>query len=135
MNPPGGILISLRLTLFFAYTGPNNKKNVQFHRLERDAKLGSLEERADALADGCEQFEKQAAALKSQFGMSPMMMAACAVMGLAVAGGAYWYFMVREPPAPAYPPPGAYPPPPPPAAPAPAAPATDDGGDADGSGE
>ena len=67
--------------------------------------------------------------------MSPMMMAACAVMGLAVADGAYWYFMVREPPAPAYPPPGAYPPPPPPAAPAPAAPATDDGGEADGSGE
>ena len=35
--------------------------------LERDRKLGDLEERADALQDGCAQFEKQAAAMKNKF--------------------------------------------------------------------
>ena len=33
-------------------------KNVE-NVLERDRKLGDLEERADALQDGCAQFEKQ----------------------------------------------------------------------------
>jgi hypothetical protein len=35
--------------------------------LERDRKLGDLEERADALQDGCAQFEKQV-----NFGKSTM---------------------------------------------------------------
>lgn len=85
-----------------------------------------MEERADALADGCEQFEKQAAALKSQFGMSPMMMVACGVGAAVVLGLLYWHFTQNQQPA--YPPPYGYPPPPPPA---PAAPAGGDtGGDA-----
>merc|ERR1719446_1868876 len=41
-------------------------KNVE-NVLERDRKLGDLEERADALQDGCAQFEKQAAAMKNKF--------------------------------------------------------------------
>merc|ERR1719232_654289 len=43
-------------------------KNVE-NVLERDRKLGDLEERADALQDGCAQFEKQAAAMKNKFFM------------------------------------------------------------------
>ena len=43
-------------------------KNVE-NVLERDRKLGDLEERADALQDGCAQFEKQAAAMKNKFWM------------------------------------------------------------------
>ena len=42
--------------------------NIFFYfRLERDAKLGALEERADALQDGAAQFEKQAASMKNKF--------------------------------------------------------------------
>ena len=99
-------------------------------RLERDAKLGALEERADALQDGCAQFEKQAAAMKNKFWMENLKsMIAAGVVGVIVLGLIYWKFFMA-PPAPAYP----YPPPPPyqPAAPAPAA---DSGGDAGGSSE
>ena len=51
-------------------------------RLERDAKLGALEERADALQDGCAQFEKQAAAMKNKFWMENLKaMIAAGVVG------------------------------------------------------
>ena len=87
--------------------------------MERDAKLGALEERADALQDGCAQFEKQAAAMKNKFWLEnlKMIIAGC-VVGAIVIGLLYWKFFMAPPP-PAYP---AYPPPPPPPA-APAAPA------------
>ena len=39
-------------------------KNVE-NVLERDRKLGDLEERADALQDGCAQFEKQVTLISS----------------------------------------------------------------------
>ena len=82
--------------------------------MERDAKLGALEERADALQDGCAQFEKQAAAMKNKFWLEnlKMIIAGC-VVGAIVIGLLYWKFMMA-PPAQAYPPPGAYPPPLPP---------------------
>ena len=90
-------------------------------RLERDAKLGALEERADALQDGCAQFEKQAAAMKNKFWMENLKaMIAAGVVGVIVLGLIYWKFFMM-PPQPAYPPYG-YPPPPPPP-PQPAAPA------------
>ena len=99
-------------------------------RLERDAKLGDLEERADALQDGCKQFEQQAAAMKNKFWLENMKaMVAAGVVGLIVCGLLYWKFFMAPPP-PAYPP--GYPPPPPP--PAPAAPAADAGADAGGDG-
>ena len=94
--------------------------------MERDAKLGALEERADALQDGCAQFEKQAAAMKNKFWLEnlKMIIAGC-VVGAIVIGLLYWKFMMA-PPAQAYPPPGGYPPPPPPPPPAaPAAPASE----------
>merc|ERR1719400_2376158 len=94
-------------------------------RLERDAKLGALEERADALQDGCAQFEKQAAAMKNKFWMEDLMaIIAGSVVGLLVLGLIYWKFFMPQPPPPGYgPPPGGaaggqgYAPPPP-AAPA-----------------
>jgi len=104
--------------------------------LERDRKLGDLEERADALQDGCAQFEKQAAAMKNKFWLENLKsIIAGAVIGLIVLGLLYWKFFMDT--GPQYPPPGyGYPPPPPPpqAAPAPAAaPAADAGaGDAGG---
>ena len=99
-------------------------------RLERDAKLGALEERADALQDGCKQFEQQAAAMKNKFWLENMkaIVAGC-VVAVIVGGLVYWKFFMAPPP-PAYPP--GYPPPPPP--PAPAAPAADAGADAGGDG-
>ena len=99
-------------------------------RLERDAKLGDLEERADALQDGCKQFEQQAAAMKNKFWLENMkaIVAGC-VVAVIVGGLVYWKFFMAPPP-PAYPP--GYPPPPPP--PAPAAPAADAGADAGGDG-
>jgi vesicle-associated membrane protein 2 len=105
-------------------------------RLERDAKLGDLEERADALQDGCKQFEQQAAAMKNKFWLENMKaMVAAGVVGLIVCGLLYWKFFMAPPP-PAYPPYGYPPPPPPPPQPAapapPAAPAADAGGDAGG---
>jgi len=98
--------------------------------LERDRKLGDLEERADALQDGCAQFEKQAAAMKNKFWLENLKsIIAGAVVGLIVLGLLYWKFFMDT--GPQYPPPGygyGYPPPPPPpAAPAPAAPAADAG--------
>ena len=99
-------------------------------RLERDAKLGDLEERADALQDGCKQFEQQAAAMKNKFWLENLKaMIAAGVVGVIVCGLLYWKFFMAPPP-PAYPP--GYPPPPPP--PAPAAPAADAGADAGGDG-
>jgi len=104
-------------------------KNVE-NVLERDAKLGDLEERADALQDGCKQFEQQAAAMKNKFWLENMkaIVAGC-VVAVIVGGLVYWKFFMAPPP-PAYPP--GYPPPPPP--PAPAAPAADAGADAGGDG-
>jgi len=100
-------------------------KNVE-NVLERDRKLGDLEERADALQDGCAQFEKQAAAMKNKFWMENLksIIAGC-VIGLLVLGLIYWKFFAQpeQPPYPyPYPPPqgaGGAPAP----APAPAAPA------------
>ena len=112
-----------------------------YYRLERDAKLGALEERADALQDGCAQFEKQAAAMKNKFWLENMKaMIAGGVVGLILLGLLYWKFFMDTGPQYPYPPPGyAPPPPPPPQAPAPAASDAggdsggDDGGDAGGS--
>lgn len=101
-------------------------KNVE-NVLERDAKLGALEERADALQDGCAQFEKQAAAMKNKFWLENLKsMIAMGVVGVIVLGLIYWKFFMA-PPAPAYPypPPGYAPPPPPP-------PSGGGGGDAGG---
>ena len=101
--------------------------------LERDEKLGKLEERADALQDGCQQFEKQAAAMKNKFWLENLKsMIMMGVVGVIVLGLLYWKFMMPQPnPYAGYPPP---PPPPPP--PAPAAPADDSpSGDAGGGGD
>ena len=118
-----GIIFSVIIYLFIAIF----KELIIVFSLERDAKLGALEERADALQDGCAQFEKQAAAMKNKFWLENMkMIIAGSVVGLLVLGFIYWKFFMAPPP-PAYPPPGAYPPPPPPPAPA-AAPAGDSGG-------
>jgi len=106
-------------------------KNVE-NVLERDRKLGDLEERADALQDGCAQFEKQAAAMKNKFWLENLkMIIASGVIGVIVLGLIYWkFFMVPEHPQGygQYPPPGYAPPPPPPQAPAaaPAEPAASD---------
>merc|ERR1711988_115360 len=71
-------------------------KNVE-NVLERDAKLGALEERADALQDGCAQFEKQAAAMKNKFWLEnlKMIIAGC-VVGAIVIGLLYWKFFMPE---------------------------------------
>lgn len=75
-------------------------KNVE-NVLERDRKLGDLEERADALQDGCAQFEKQAAAMKNKFWMENLKsIIAGAVVGLIVLGLIYWKFMMPAPPPP-----------------------------------
>ena len=99
-------------------------------RLDRDAKLGALEERAEALQDGCKQFEQQAAAMKNKFWLENLKsMIMMGVVAVIVLGLLYWKFMMPQPnPYANYPPP---PPPPPPAAPAPAAaaPAAEAGGD------
>jgi len=106
-------------------------KNVE-NVLERDRKLGDLEERADALQDGCAQFEKQAAAMKNKFWMENLKaIIGGAVVGLLVLGLIYWKFFAQ--PEPSYPPPG-YPPqgyPPPQQAP-PAPAVSDEGGEAGG---
>ena len=102
-------------------------------RLDRDAKLGGLEERAEALQDGCKQFEQQAAAMKNKFWLENLKsMIMMGVVAVIVLGLLYWKFMMPQPnPYANYPPP---PPPPPPAAAAPAAPAAEDaGGDEAGS--
>jgi len=103
-------------------------KNVE-NVLERDRKLGDLEERADALQDGCAQFEKQAAAMKNKFWLENLkMIIASGVIGVIVLGLIYWkFFMVPEHPQGGYyPPPNYAPPPQQPAAPA------DTASDADG---
>jgi hypothetical protein len=90
--------------------------------LDRDAKLGALEERADALQDGCAQFEKQAAAMKNKFWLENLKsMIAMGVVGVIVLGLLYWKFFMDTP---QQPPPYYMPPPPPP----PAAPASSDAG-------
>jgi len=106
--------------------------------LERDRKLGDLEERADALQDGCAQFEKQAAAMKNKFWLENLksIIAGC-VVGLIVLGLLYWKFFMDT--GPQYPPPGyGYQPPPPPPPANNAAPASDaaagDAGGADAGG-
>merc|ERR1711963_540088 len=80
--------------------------------LERDRKLGDLEERADALQDGCAQFEKQAAAMKNKFWMENLKaIIAGSVVGLIVLGLLYWKFFMDDQPQGGYPPQGYYPPP------------------------
>merc|ERR1711976_584033 len=104
-------------------------KNVE-NVLERDRKLGDLEERADALQDGCAQFEKQAAAMKNKFWMENLkMIIAGSVVGLIVLGLLYWKFFMDQPQQGYYPPPQA-----PPPAPADAGAAADEGADAGGGG-
>ena len=44
-------------------------KNVE-NVLERDRKLGDLEERADALQDGCAQFEKQVREIEKELNLA-----------------------------------------------------------------
>jgi len=110
-------------------------KNVE-NVLERDRKLGDLEERADALQDGCAQFEKQAAAMKNKFWLENLkMIIASGIIGVIVLGLIYWkFFMVPDHPQGGY---GQYPPPQyaaPPANAAPAEPASDDAGAADDAG-
>jgi len=86
-------------------------KNVE-NVLERDRKLGDLEERADALQDGCAQFEKQAAAMKNKFWMENLKaIIAGSVVGLIVLGLLYWKFFMDDQPQGGYPPQGYYPPP------------------------
>merc|ERR1719348_922684 len=81
-------------------------KNVE-NVLERDRKLGDLEERADALQDGCAQFEKQAAAMKNKFWLENLKsIIAGAVVGLIVLGLLYWKFFMDTGPQYQYPPPG-----------------------------
>ena len=93
--------------------------------MDRDAKLGALEERADALQDGCAQFEKQAAAMKNKFWLENLKsMIMMGVVAVIVLGLLYWKFMMPQPPPPS--PYGPMPPPPPPPPPAPS------GGDAGG---
>jgi len=91
-------------------------KNVE-NVLERDRKLGDLEERADALQDGCAQFEKQAAAMKNKFWLENLKtMIAGGVVGLLLLGFVYWKFFYTPENQQQGPPPGyGYPPPPPPA--------------------
>merc|ERR550532_2746818 len=89
-------------------------KNVE-QVLERDAKLTSLEERADALQDGSAQFEKRAGSLKNKFFMENLKsMIMMGVVGLILLGLVYFMFF-KPPPQPMYapPPPVAAPPPPP----------------------
>jgi len=106
-------------------------KNVE-NVLERDRKLGDLEERADALQDGCAQFEKQAAAMKNKFWLENLkMIIASGVIGVIVLGLIYWkFFMVPEHPAGGgyYPPPQYAAPPQAPPAPAGGETASDDSG-------
>lgn len=81
-------------------------KNVE-NVLERDRKLGDLEERADALQDGCAQFEKQAAAMKNKFWLENLKsIIAGAVIGLIVLGFLYWKLFMDDKQQ--YPPPGYY---------------------------
>ena len=106
-------------------------KNVE-NVLERDRKLGDLEERVDALQDGCAQFEKQAAAMKNKFWMENLKaIIAGSVVGLIVLGLLYWKFFMDTTPQYAPAPAAAPAPAPAPVEPADAAPAVEDaGGDA-----
>jgi len=77
--------------------------------LERDRKLGDLEERADALQDGCAQFEKQAAAMKNKFWLENLKsIIAGAVIGLIVLGLIYYNFFMKDQNPYGPPPPGGY---------------------------
>jgi hypothetical protein len=61
--------------------------------LERDAMISQLDERADALKEGAEMFEKQAGALKSKFWWKNLkMMIVMGVIGLVFAVVVYMYF-------------------------------------------
>merc|ERR1711874_743247 len=104
-------------------------------RSDRFRPPGDLEERVDALQDGCAQFEKQAAAMKNKFWMENLKaIIAGSVVGLLVLGLIYWKFFMPQPPPPGYGPPagGA----PPPQAPVENAPeAGDGGGDAEAGGD
>jgi hypothetical protein len=61
--------------------------------LERDAMISQLDERADALKEGAEMFEKQAGALKSKFWWKNMkMMIVMGVLGLVGGLVVYMWF-------------------------------------------
>lgn len=88
-------------------------KNVE-EVLERDAKLSTLEERADALQDGSAQFEKRAASLKNKFWLENLKsMIAMGVVGAILLAIIYFKFLAppAPPPYPPYMPPPQAPPP------------------------
>lgn len=61
--------------------------------LERDAMISQLDERADALKEGAEMFEKQAGALKSKFWWkNAKMMIVMGIVGLVFFAAVYMYF-------------------------------------------
>lgn len=61
--------------------------------LERDAMISQLDERADALQEGAEMFEKQAGALKSKFWWKNMkMIIVMVVIGVVFAGVVFMWF-------------------------------------------
>lgn len=61
--------------------------------LERDAMISSLDERADALKEGAEMFEKQAGALKSKFWWkNAKMIIVMVVVGVVFAGVVFMWF-------------------------------------------
>ena len=61
--------------------------------LERDAMISQLDERADALKEGAEMFEKQAGALKSKFWWkNAKMIIVMVVVGVVFAGVVFMWF-------------------------------------------
>lgn len=61
--------------------------------LERDAMISQLDERADALKEGAEMFEKQAGALKSKFWWKNMkMIIVMVIVGVVFAGVVFMWF-------------------------------------------
>lgn len=61
--------------------------------LERDAMISQLDERADALKEGAEMFEKQAGALKSKFWWkNAKMIIVMVIVGVVFAAVVFMYF-------------------------------------------
>jgi len=61
--------------------------------LERDAMISQLDERADALKEGAEMFEKQAGALKSKYWWKNMkMIAIMAIVAIILLGIIFSWF-------------------------------------------
>merc|ERR1711997_579972 len=76
--------------------GPAEVRQIQAAR-KMAQQQAQVEERADALQDGCAQFEKQAAAMKNKFWMENLKaIIAGSVVGLIVLGLLYWKFFMPE---------------------------------------